>query len=380
MAMLKRVVLGGFKSIREMDLELRALNVLIGANGAGKSNLISFFKMLNDMMFGAGMLHRYVSTAGGSGSILYYGPEVTPQMEARLDFVMREADSQACSYEFRLSHVPSDSSHWSDSFVFSDETLSLQDGPDSLSRVFSLGGGHEEARIVELALQEDPTAMVIYRLLLGCRVYHFHDVSLVEHQSWDPEGRIWPELQPEAGNLASVLYRLKHRTSSVAYQRIVHTIRLVAPFFDDFHLELTGPDDRYIDFRWRDKESGQLFGPHQFSDGTLRAICLITLLLQPEKELPPLIIVDEPELGLHPYALNLIASLFKKASRHAQVLITSQSSSFLDQFDPEDVIVVDREGKESVFHRPDALALDDWLDDYSLGELWEKNVIGGGPD
>ena len=209
--------------------------------------------------------------------------------------------------------------------------------------------------------------MVIYRLLVGCRVYHFHDVSLVEHQSSDPEGRLWPELQPEAGNLASVLYRLKHRAPSVAYQRIVRTIRLIAPFFEDFHLEPIGPENRDIDFKWRDKESGRLFGPHQLSDGTMRAICLITLLLQPENELPPLIIVDEPELGLHPYALNLIASLFKKASHHAQVLISTQSSSFLDQFEPEDIIVVDREGKESVFRRPDPAALEAWLEEYSLG-------------
>ena len=94
-----------------------------------------------------------------------------------------------------------------------------------------------------------------------------------------------------------------------------------------------------------------MFGPHQLSDGTLRAICLITLLLQPENELAGLIVVDEPELGLHPYALNVIASLFKKASHHTQVLIATQSSSFFDNFDPEDVVVVNREGKESKFER-----------------------------
>src|SRR5438093_10260277 len=120
-----------------------------------------------------------------------------------------------------------------------------------------------------------------------------------------------------------------------------------------------------------------LFGPHQFSYGTLRAICLITLLMQPEAELPDLIVVDEPELGLHPYALNVVAALFKKASHHTQVLISTQSSSFLDNFDPGDVIVVNRAGKESQFTRPDAEKLEAWLDEYSLGEVWEKNVIGG---
>ncbi len=137
------------------------------------------------------------------------------------------------------------------------------------------------------------------------------------------------------------------------------TTRLIAPFFDDFDLQPTGP--------------------HQLSDGTLRAICLVTLLLLPEDELPDLIIVDEPELGLHPYALNVLAALFKKTSHHVQVLVSTQSSSFLDHFDPQDVVVVDREGTESKFIRPDAEQLEAWLEEYSLGEVWEKNVIGGGP-
>jgi predicted ATPase len=122
-----------------------------------------------------------------------------------------------------------------------------------------------------------------------------------------------------------------------------------------------------------------VFGSHQLSDGTLRAMCLIALLLQPEDELPDLIVVDEPELGLHPYALNVIASLFKKASHHTQILVGTQSSPFLDNFDPEDVIIANREGNESRFTRLDSTTLEAWLDEYSLGEVWEKNIIGGGP-
>jgi predicted ATPase len=154
---------------------------------------------------------------------------------------------------------------------------------------------------------------------------------------------------------------------------------LLAPFFEDFVLEPAGADKRDIILNWQENGSDQVFGPHQLSDGTLRAMCLITLLMQPENELPQLIIVDEPELGLHPYALNLIAALFKKAAHHTQVLISTQSSSFLDNFDPEDVVVVNREGKESQFTRLNAEQLAAWLEEYSLGEVWEKNVISGGP-
>ncbi|MDF5722723.1 MAG: AAA family ATPase [Rhizonema sp. PD37] len=152
---------------------------------------------------------------------------------------------------------------------------------------------------------------------------------------------------------------------------------MIAPFFDDFVLELD--TSHHVILNWQEKDSDRVFGPHQFSDGTLRAICLTTLLLQPEDKLPELIVVDEPELGLHPYALNVVAGLFSKASLHTQVLISTQSSSFLDNFEPEDVIVVNREGKESQFKRLNPTQLEAWLDEYSLGEVWEKNIIGGGP-
>lgn len=183
---------------------------------------------------------------------------------------------------------------------------------------------------------------------------------------------------PDAGNLAALLYRFRHDNNS-SYRQIVSTIRLIAPFFDDFDLEPSGPGNTEVILNWREKGSDQVFGPHQLSDGTLRAICLVTLLLQPENELPGLVIVDEPELGLHPYALNIIASLFKKASHYTQVLISTQSTTFLNNFDSEDVIVVSRNGKGSQFERLDPAILQAWLEEYSLGEIWEKNIIGGGP-
>ena len=115
------------------------------------------------------------------------------------------------------------------------------------------------------------------------------------------------------------------------------------------------------------------------SDGTLRAMCLVTLLLQPEQELPNLLIVDEPELGLHPSSLSLVATLLKAASHYSQVVIATQSTRLVDEFDPEHVIVVDRAGAESQFRRLDPEKTEEWLEEYSLGEIWEKNVFGGGP-
>jgi predicted ATPase len=366
--MLRRVTLNGFKSIKALDLELRPLNVLIGANGAGKSNLVSFFKMLNEMM--AGRLQQFIGTTGRAQSLLYFGPKVTPQIEALLEF---EVENALDKYAMRLFHAAGDT------LIFADEELSFVRKISRKPKSVNLGSGHEETRIREEAEKGDPTARVFRHLLNNCRVYHFHDTSStarVRQYCYIGDNR---PLLPDAGNLAASLLRLREENGGAVYKRIVTTIRLMAPFFDDFVLEPTGPNKKDVILDWKDKGSDQVFGPHQLSDGTLRAMCLVTLLMQPEDELPQLVIVDEPELGLHPYALNLVAGLFKKASHYTQVLVSTQSSSFLDNFDPEDVIVVNREGNESRFIRQDPEKLEAWLDEYSLGEVWEKNVMGGGP-
>jgi predicted ATPase len=351
-----------------MDIELHTLDVLIGANGAGKSNLVSFFKMLNEMM--AGRLQEYIGTSGHAQSLLHFGSKMTPQITAQLEF---EEYNGTDTYTMRLFHAPGDT------LFFAEETLSfLQTGRLSPKTV-SLGSGHQETRIGESADAGEKTAMVFRNLLNHCRVYHFHDTSStarVRQYCYIGDSR-W--LMPDAGNLAALLYRLQNENNGSAYLPIVRTIRLIAPFFDDFELEPSGPGKKDVILNWRGKKSDQVFGPHQLSDGTLRAICLVTLLMQPEGELPDLVIVDEPELGLHPYALNVISALFSKASSHTQVLISTQSSTFLNNFDPEDVIVADRDDMESHFARPDPRKLETWLEEYSLGEVWEKNVIGGGP-
>ena len=368
MTILRRVILNGFKSIQTMDIELHDLNVLIGANGAGKSNLVSFFKMLNEMM--ARRLQEYIGASGRAQSLLYFGPKMTPQIKAQLEF---EADNGMDTYTLRLFHAPGDT------LFFAEETLSFLQKGFSSPKIVSLGSGHQETRIGESAEAGEKTAKVFRNLLNHCRVYHFHDTSStarVRQYCYIDDSR-W--LMPDAGNLAALLYRLRNKDNGSAYHPIVRTIRLIAPFFDDFDLEPAGPGKKEVILNWREQGSDQVFGPHQLSDGTLRAICLVTLLLQPEDELPDLVIVDEPELGLHPYALNVIAALFSKASHHTQVLISTQSSTFLNNFDPEDVIVANREGMESQFARLDSTKLEAWLEEYSLGEVWEKNIIGGGP-
>lgn len=366
MSKLTKLTLRGYKSIKEATIEFGLMNVLIGANGAGKSSLVSFFRLLNEMM--GERLQRFIAQNGRAHSLLHHGPKRTREIEAILEF---DTDTGRSTYEARWFYGAGDT------LVFADESFQfVRTGSVLPARPISLGAGHQETRIREEARDGDNSAKVFRHLLNTCRVYHFHDTS--------PTARVREAayignqslLMYDAANLASFLYSLKHQNDNSAYQRIVKTIQLIAPFFDDFDLE---PDGRDLFLNWREKDSDQVFGPHQLSDGTLRAICLVTLLLQPEEMLPALIIVDEPELGLHPYALNIIASLFQKAATHTQVLISTQSSTFLDFFQPEDIIVVDRAKEGSTFSRLDPVKLDSWLQEYSLGEVWEKNVVAGGP-
>lgn len=367
--MLKKIILKGFKSIKELELELHDLNILIGANGAGKSNLISFFKMLNEMM--AGRLQAYIGASGRAQSLLHYGPKITPQIEAQLEF---EVDNGIDIYAMRLFHAAGDT------LIFADETLSFLQTGFSRPKNTPLGSGHQETKVIAASAEKGAIlASVIRRLLNECRVYHFHDTSAtarVREYRYINDNR-W--LMPDAGNLAPFLLRLREENGGTAYRRIVATIREIAPFFDDFVLEPAAPKNLDVILNWQEIGSDLLFGPHQLSDGTLRAMCLTTLLMQPKELLPSLIVVDEPELGLHPYALQKVAAMFEEVSAYTQVLISTQSSTFLNHFDPESVIVVNRNGKESEFMRPNAAHLEDWLNDYTLGDIWERNIIGGGP-
>ena len=368
MIKLKSIKLNGFKSIRQLDMEFGDMNVLIGVNGAGKSNLISFFKMLNEMM--SNRLQFFIRESGSAQSLLHYGAKETPMMEATLTF---EKDSDVSAYYLALKHIAGDS------LAFFDETLEAKLFQSENSVPVSLGSGHLETNIKNSGEETYVRARTIGHLLNNCRPYHFHDTSSLARVKQHCYVADNSKLLSDAGNLAAVLYRFKIEKPDI-YRTIVSTVQRISPFFDDFELEPTGLSNNETILNWRARDSDVLFGPHQISDGTLRAMCLVTLLSLPKNELPELLIVDEPELGLHPYALNTIAALFNIASFHTQVLVSTQSSAFLNNFDPENVIVVDRVGKESRFAKPNIAETREWLENYTLGEVWEKNIFGGTPE
>ena len=345
----------------------RSINLLIGANGAGKSNLVSFFKLLNWMTPAPGNLQFHISQVGGANSLLHDGAERTPQLQAHLTF---ETDQGTNDYDLRLFHAARDT------LIFAHERYRFsRTGYPGRAPWTDLGAGHQESHLSTRAAAGDQTAKTILWLLKRCVVYQFHNTSETARirQKWDPEDNRM--LKEDGANLAPFLYRLMQKRPRY-YQRIVAAIREVAPFFADFELE---PTDNRILLQWRERNSDLVFGPHQASDGSLRLYALLALLLQPEDELPSVVILDEPELGLHPYAVNILGGLLKGVATQVQVILATQSTTLINYFDPEDVIVVDRPGRASRFQRLDSTSLEEWLSEYSLAEIWEKNVIGGRP-
>lgn len=351
---LAKIEVEGFTSIRSAAVELGPLNVLVGANGAGKSNFVQALGLLGRIVDSE--LGLFVGLSGGASALL--NTSGSKQIRVRLD-------APPNSYQATLQAAANDE------LIFTDESVFFHgDGYPQLYSE-SIGRGHRETRLHEAA---SDVARYVLELLRGCRVFHFHDTSADAPVKQMVSTADNITLHQDAGNLGAVLLDLQ-RSDPAAYRRIVGAIRQVAPFFRDFVLKPEAGDS--IRLRWRQVDSDSVFSANQMSDGTLRFVCLVTLLLSPT--LPALVVLDEPELGLHPYAIVQLAALLRQASTRSQVLIATQSVTLMNQFAIDDLIVVERTNGTSTFERPDPDRLRDWLDEYSLGELWEKNLLGGRP-
>lgn len=371
---IERIQVSGYKSIRELDLELKSLNVLIGANGSGKSNFISLFRLLNEIL--ENRLQTYTG-AVGADSLLYYGRKTTSTITLELSF--RSADPNWAN-GYAISLAPSST----DTLIFSLEQVWFHNQSRyPHPQKDEIGVGHKETNLygVPRSLSYRHVVDYVINALKSWKIYHFHDTSssskMKQTQKVDDNER----LQGDASNLAAYLFLLQERYPH-HYKQIVNTVKRVTPFFDDFVLRRSPLNPDNIRLQWRDIHSDNLFDAHALSDGTLRFICLTTLLLQPEENLPSVILIDEPELGLHPYAINLLAGLLKSAATKTQVIVSTQSVPLVNQFRPEDILIADRRDGQSTFRSVQSADFQDWMTEYSgygLGDLWEKNILGGRP-
>ena len=357
---LEAIELIGYKSFHTLPkFELRRLNVLIGANGSGKTNFVRFFELLGNMMDKNKGLQNYLSQRGRADAFVFRGTKVTEELSAHLWFGLNE-------YRFTLKAAADRS------MFFSHESAPFH-GPIHGDIINDQGSGHPESAFPQ---KNQPTKSEkwVVDTIRDWRVYHFHDTSPSASMMGLCNVADNDNLHGDAGNLAAFLLKMS-QTHREYYERIVKTIRLVAPFFGEFELKEVSP--RQTQLLWKERYSDLVFYPHQLSDGSIRFICLAAILLQPTP--PSTIIIDEPELGLHPYAIEVLGGLLREAASRSQLIVSTQSRPLVDEFTPVDLIVVDRIEGETQLHRPDSQGLKTWLADYSLGELWGKNVLGGRP-
>lgn len=362
------ITIKGFKSIASVeDLLLLPINIVIGPNGSGKSNFIGVFSFLHEVL--EGRLQDYVRKAGGGEQLLHFGSKVTDEIYIGISF--KEMKNQ---YELHLK--PTDD----DSLYPADEVVSFWDpvkyDTPFKKALFPRENGREAG--ISDSNVKGIADWIRFRLSLW-RLYHLHDTSASSPMRKTAIINDVAFLRPDGANLAAFLYLLKKKHPE-SYSLIKDSVRMVAPFFDDFILEPDPLNEDSIRLAWKHKNSDKYFNVSALSDGTMRFIVLSTLFLQPKNYQPSVILVDEPELGLHPFAITLLASLVKKASKESQVILSTQSSLLLDHFDPEDVLIAKRVSGGTQFSRLETNTLRAWLKDYSLGQLWEKNELGGRPE
>ena len=361
---LQEIEVEGFKSIKRLSLPMGKVNVLIGANGAGKTNFISLFNFLGELS--RGRLKRYVEVEGGSERFFHFGSRQTPVMKLHVSVGLNE---YFATFEPNFDK---------DSLIISDEycrfegskknyPLETRNGESGLSYITSKYGV--------------PAYTKTY--LEDCRVYHFHDTSnyagFKKTQNLDADHY----LESDAANVAPFLYNLKESDDEdylKSYSQIIAAIQTIAPFFDDFYLEPVGSNgSETIRLRWLHKNFDNPFSANSLSDGTARFICMAILFLQPKTLRPSTIILDEPELGLHPAALVVLADVIKSVSEETQVICSTQSVTFANQFDVDDFIIVDQENGVSKFSKPNKSELEIWLEEFGVGDIWAKNLMGGRP-
>lgn len=346
------IEINGYKSIATARISFTPVNILIGANGSGKSNLISFFDFLNRLY--NRKLKEYIALNGGDNKILHKGKKNTELVSFKMEF-----ENGLNGYSAKLRSG-------TDGFVFLEEDLIYKGVSRSVS---------ESDIEAQIKITDHFPAPYVQAHLGGLRKYHFHETGanspFNRYSHIENDAHYFYE---DGRNLAAFMFHI-HGTNKVVYNRIIKNIKSIAPYFSDFYFPSNKENN--IRLQWTDKYSDVVLGANDLSDGTLRFIALSVLFLQPD--LPDTIIIDEPELGLYPAAIAKLTGMIKSVSaRGCQVIVATQSTDLISYFLPEDIVTVDQLDEETIFNRLSSDDLHQWLEDYSIDDLWKRNIINGG--
>lgn len=365
---LVRFRVAGFASLRDVTLEPGPLTVMIGANGSGKSNVLRALRLLEK--FRSGSLQRFVAESGGASKILHYGPKRTSDLTIDVEWLLPTGKR---GYHATLAFAQPDR------LAFIKEWFECPGADPGGNRRAYEPFSHDESGLATATDRYEVESLL--EVASSVATHHVSDTShnsplRVNSRSADDQS-----MRSDGANLAAFLRRLKDspkEEARLSWRRINTLVSRIAPSIKSLEPTFTDDNAQSVRLDWID-DRDERFGVHQLSDGTLRAIAIITALAQPESRRPRFISIDEPELGLHPVAIRIVAELARSISHHTQVLFATQSPAFLDHFRPEEVVVAERVKGATELKRLPLEDMKDWLSEYSLSELHDKGVLGGRP-
>ncbi|OFW31345.1 MAG: chromosome segregation protein SMC [Acidobacteria bacterium RIFCSPLOWO2_02_FULL_65_29] len=383
--LIRRLKVSGLLSFgpKGIDLPLEDLNVLIGANGSGKSNLLEVLALLRASPTN---LPEPVKEMGGVREWLWKGPE--SRGEASIDAVVDYPQGR-----MPVRHVLHVTEHGG-RFEVADERIEnerphagmtdpyfyyrFQQGQPVLNDLSDQRRGLRRENVKPeqsiLSQVRDPESYPVLNWLQQQyeRIRLYRNWSFGPAAAWRQEqtahGR--SDMLTEGGeNLALVLSKFR---SSVK-KEMLESLKKLFEGIEDINLQVDG--GKVLLFL--EETGGREIPATRLSDGTLRYLSLLAILLHPDP--PPLVAIEEPELGLHPDVMPHIADLLVRASSRSQLIVTTHSRLLVDALTdrPSTVVVCAKENGESRFERLDKAALQAWLDKYSLGDLWSMGELGG---
>lgn len=382
---LTQLIIQNYRSLADCTLPLRDLAVIIGPNGAGKTALLEVFQLLK--RGSQQELAKFLETQGGFHAVLNHREGDSISIELSIDAESEESDSPI-HYQFELKGRPL-------GYTIASERLEWQTDRNASAPFRYIDAGHGEVRYadpaspesttpvwgydpLELALAQAPQVNgevdALRRTLSQTELYGALDVS--------PRGiiRLPQSLTPttlpgpNGDNLFSALYNLRASHRDV-YDRIIDLLHQGFADFDGVEFPVVGAGQ--VTLAWYERGDSQPFYPNQLSEGTLRFLWISTLLLSPE--LPGRLLLDEPEISLHPELLKLLAALLQDASARSAIVVATHSPDLIRWLEPEEVLVADKEDGATRFTWADQMNLDEWLDEYTLRDLWLMGNLGGRP-
>ncbi len=318
---LKSVSIRGYKLYDEFSIELDHFNIITGPNGAGKSAFLSIFDMLHHLAKGEFQL--YIEKQGGAEEILHGGSSKTQEIEIEIWFESEDTMDKD-GYAFEL--------YFDKGLLYiRNEALLYQNSKqgEPVRQVLREYGNLESA-LPGWVIRNKHQECYVYEDFLSSIVYHFCDTGWTSRMKTIVDIYQVDRLWWDGGNIAAYLYYLQ-KNYPESYQKIVETVQRVAEYFVDFHLvpnERANPPTIYL--RWIGQDN-KIHPVVSLSDGTLRFICLSTLLLQPTDKMPSVILIDEPEIGLGELALEILRDMIRNASRHRTLIIATYAKVLAKQ-------------------------------------------------